>query len=127
MKQIEKGLISGKEALIALANGEEVEFKHNCHGWVTCLGLNVEQIMGSMFQMRIKPKPMLLNGIEIPVSFEPEEGDEVWFIDSDNKRGYSSDTIGQGCEEYWIQFGAWRSEDEIEQVVAALRKVFKGQ
>jgi len=48
------------------------------------------------------------------------------FIDSDNKRGYSSDTIGKGCKEYWIQFGAWKSEDEIKQVVAALRKVFKG-
>ena len=127
MEQVEKGLISGKEALIALANGEKVEIKriHDAD-WQYGMCFGVSVFFSDDVKFRIKPKPMLLNGIEIPVPFEPEEGDEVWFIDCDSNRGYSSDVIGQGCKEHWIQFGAWKSEDEIKQVVAALLKVFKG-
>ena len=134
MEQVEKGLISGKEALIALANGDTVEVtSSSIEDWHELNGnspvsllLTGKNIKGFDFKFRIKPKTILLNGIEIPVPFEPEEGDEVWFIDCDSNRGYSSDVIGQGCKEHWIQFGAWKSEDEIKQVVAALLKVFKG-
>ena len=126
MEQSEKGLISGKEALIALANGEEIENWNGSVWWNVEGTWQLEAFLKTDRKFRIKPKPMLLNGIEIPVPFEPEKGDEVWFIDCDSNRGYSSDAIGQGCKERWIQFGAWRSEDEIKKVVAALRKVFKG-
>ncbi|MBJ9903167.1 hypothetical protein [Acinetobacter bereziniae] len=55
-------LIDGKAALIALANGEEVEFKHDAHGWVTCLGLNIEQVIHGMYQLRLKPRIISING-----------------------------------------------------------------
>lgn len=129
MEQVEKGLISAKDAFNKLCDGHNVQFLEDDQ-WLSLKeyigNFSALDFMGDDIKFRIKPKTILLNGIEIPVPFEPEEGDEVWFIDCDNKRGYSSDTIGQGCEEYWIQYGAWRSEDEVQQVVAALRKVFKG-
>ena len=128
MKQIEKGLISGKEALIALANGEEVEFYY-IGDWHSLIysNVHVKCVLNESYKFRIKPKTILLNGIEIPAPFEPKDGDEVYFIDCVTSEGYSSDVIGRGCEDRWIQFGAWRTEDEIKQVVAALLKVFKGE
>ena len=117
-------LISGKEALIALANGETVEFNHGSHGWVNCLGLNVEQILGSMFQMRLKPRTITINGIEVPAPFKPEDGDQFWHLYPSMGRGYNF-TVSIDSDHYQ-QFGAWRTEEEIKQVVAALRQVFGG-
>ena len=115
-------LISGKEALIALANGEEVEFNQGSHGWVDCLCLNVEQILGSMFQMRLKPRTIKINGVEVPAPFEPKVGDSVWVINEDNPDGYALlDKVDKYLK---FTFGAWRTEEEIKQVVEALRNVF---
>lgn len=119
-------LISGKEALIALANGEEVEFFYR-DAWDS-IGemIVIDHFTNDKFKFRLKPRTITINGIEVPAPFEPEEGDAVYFIDCETNRGYSSDAIGGGCVEQWIQFGAWRTEEEIKQVVAALRSIFKG-
>lgn len=127
-------LISGKEALIALANGEVVECSSISIGeWhelndnsPLSLLLTGKNRNGFDFQFRLKPRTITLNSIELPAPFEPKDGDEVYFIDCETGRGYSSDAIGRGCKEQWIQFGAWRKESEIKQVVAALRNVFGG-
>ncbi|WP_191112824.1 hypothetical protein [Acinetobacter lwoffii] len=116
-------LISGKEALIALANGETVEFNHGSHGWVNCLGLNVEQILGSMFQMRLKPRTITINGIEVPAPFEPKDGDKTYYLNDGMSNGYRE---SEHLEHFEYHFGAWRTEEEIKQVVAALRQVFGG-
>ena len=117
-------LISGKEALIALANGEEVEFNQGSHGWVDCLCLNVEQILGSMFQMRLKPRTIKINGVEVPAPFKPKVGEKYYFVYPEDCIGYRSrDCIGELIAN---QFGAWRTEEEIKQVVEVLRNVFKG-
>lgn len=117
----EQGLISGADAKLAWAKGEELEFySPDLDMW---FGLNDEPFMSDVFDtrnIRIKQRTITLN-VEIPAPFEPEDGDVVYFIDCDTKIGYSSDIIGQGCDPEWIQFGAWKSEDEIKQVVAALR------
>lgn len=116
----EQGLTSGADALRALADGEEVEFFYR-DVWDSIGEMVViEHFTNDKFKFRIKPSTVKTE-IEIPKPFEPKEGDEVYFIDCDTKRGYSSDIIGQGCDPEWIQFGAWKSEDEIKQVVAALR------
>ena len=120
-------LISGKEAKLAWANGENVEFySEDLDKWFS---LNDDVFLSDVFdtrKLRLKPRTITINGIEVPAPFEPKEGDEVYFIDCETNRGYSSDAIGGGCLEQWIQFGAWRTEDEIKQVVSALRSVFKG-
>lgn len=123
-------LISGKEALIALANGGDVECKNDVIGmdWSDATGLLVRSFFDPthMWDFRLKPRTITINGIEVPAPFEPKEGDAVYFIDCETNRGYSSDAIGGGCKERWIQFGAWRTEEEIKQVVSALRSIFKG-
>lgn len=114
-------LISGKEALIALANGEEVQIESNKQ-WVSADNCQVYQFLNRdcSYKFRLKPRTITINGIEVPAPFEPKGGDAYYYITFEFAEGYS----------YWNQLGchyggAWRDEDEIKQVVAALRSVFK--
>ena len=134
-------LISGKEALIALANGEDAECcvtKRDSglsEYWFSAKTLTIDEIEGEetegnpdgtgiyRIRFRLKPRTITINGIEVPAPFEPKEGDAYWHLDLDYEEGYASHSyIDYGS---WIQFGAWRTEDEIKQVVAALRSIFK--
>ena len=119
----EQGLISGVEAFNANMNGERVLWRYKENDWQEWTDLTAwskSALTDSNYSFKLKPNTVKIE-IEIPAPFEPEDDDEVYFIDCDTKRGYSSDVIGQGCDPDWIQFGAWKSEDEIKQVVAALR------
>ena len=120
-------LISGKEALIALANGEEVEYTNSCTpSWheLSVSGISINEIVNPKFnKFRLKPRTITLNNIEVPAPFEPKHGDEIWFLNPDYGCGYADGDYDPA--ESVIQFGAWRSEDEIKQVVSALRSVFK--
>ena len=113
-------LISSKEALIALANNQEVEyFDEKLGEWVY---MDITHHFKRDF--RLKPRTITINGIEVPAPFEPKEGDEVWCISDDHGCGY--------CMYDWqinhsVVIGAWRTEAEIKQVVEALRIVFKPQ
>ena len=119
-------LISGKDALIALANGEEVELQAiGDMNWYDSTQWTVGELLCFTGKFRLKPRHITINGIELPAPFKPENDDKVWFIDISSPKGYSNDVYNRCCREYWIQFGAWRTEEEIKQVVAALRQVFK--
>lgn len=135
-------LISGKEALIALANGEEVEVRHPHDKWYE----NWESLNGSGgkffllylldestgYQFRLKPRTITLNGIEVPAPFEPKNGEDFYYLDctSDNYGGWAK-TSWRNVESDAFKnntvFGAWRTEEEVKQVVAALRCVFGGE
>ena len=120
-------LISGREALIALANGDEVEWTHFSVGeWhkvpqkTAKLQYFLDDDLGWKF--RLKPRTITLNGIEVPAPFEPKVGEDYWHINPRYEKGYHfNDELDSFC-----QFGAWRTEEEIKQVVAALRQVFGG-
>ena len=58
-------LISGKEALIALANGEEVEFFYR-DVWDS-IGemIVIDHFMSDKFKFRLKPRTITLNGVEL--------------------------------------------------------------
>lgn len=116
-------LISGKEALIALANGEEVQIESNKQ-WVSVENCQVYQFLykNCDYKFRLKPRTVVINGIEIPAPFEPKEGDAVFVLDNSNQLGFSTFTYNSGF--YHVNFGAWRTEDEIKQVIKALRGVF---
>ena len=118
-------LISGKEALIALANGEEVEARHKQTGmgWSNAMTLNLFSFHSSLFEFRLKSRTIKLS-LEIPAPFEPNHGDEIWFLNPDYGCGYADGDYDPA--ESVIQFGVWRTEDEIKQVVAALRQIFGG-
>ena len=114
-------LISGKEALIALANDRDVEYlDENLNEWV-CMD------MAHHFKrkFRLKPHTILINGIEVPAPFEPKCGDMVWCLSELTPSGYEARTAYEP-EDFFSNLGYWRTEEEIKQVVAALRQVFGG-
>ena len=101
-------LISGKEALIALANDQEVEyFDEKLGEWVY---MDITHHFKRDF--RLKPRTITINGVEVPAPFEPENDDE--------KENSYVITLGGG------KFH-WRTSSDYKQVVEALRSVFKPQ
>lgn len=126
-------LISGKEALKALANGGDVEFKNPFQNfWVDIKSLTITEIEGGYYvcsddgtkvktQFRRKPRTITLNGIEVPAPFKPSGDEEYWSLEPCEECGYS---MGMNVNHESLQFGAWRTEEEIRQVVEALRSIF---
>jgi len=112
-------LISGKEAKKLWADGESIEFMMSNGEWGE---LYPEHELGifDRKQFRLKPQTITLNGIEVPAPFKPEEGETYWYI-WDSELGYS---FAENRLGYRVGIAAWRTEEEIEQVVAALRSVF---
>ncbi|WP_180033383.1 hypothetical protein [Acinetobacter sp. YH12233] len=132
-------LISGKEALIALANGESVQKRSDSWAGDHWLDISRKELFnlecflsglnrnGETIKFRLKPRTIKINEIEVPAPFKPEDGDKYYYIDSNRKICYDWDN--NDCEttdENRVAFGAWRTEEEIKQVVAALRQVFGG-
>lgn len=133
-------LISGKEALIALANGEKVQWcSKDFPVWddLDTWNANTRNFLHDTcikeggFNYRLKPRTIRLNGIEVPAPFNPKNGEDFYYLDctSDNYGGWAK-TSWRNVESDAFKnntvFGAWRTEDEIKQVVAALRQVFGG-
>ena len=129
-------LISGKEALIALANGESVQCANavtlnwsdvdgDCH---IDLFTTAKNRNGFDFVFRLKPRTIAINGIEVPAPFEPKFGEGYFYLNAKYKDGYSKTMREPLCNQdnKNIENGAWRTEEEIKQVVAALRQVFGG-
>ena len=120
--------ISGKEALIAWYEGLEIEVKHSSTGWFVFNDHNfgITVFKSEDHQFRLKPRTITINGIEVPAPFEPKEDCQVWIIDdgkTDNCRKYNYEVEGDERNTF---IGMWRTEEEIKQVVSALRSVFKG-
>ena len=121
-------LISGKEALIALANGEGVECKNNVTGmdWSDATGLLVNSFFNTTntWVFRLKPRTITINGIEVPATFNPKEGEVFYYINDYSEDGYDWTNYCDKIFNNTVWIGKWRSEDEIKQVMAALRSVF---
>lgn len=128
-------LISGKEALIALANGKEVEYWCESYPsiqkrWTPLKALNEYKLSylledNPLFKFRLKPRTITINGIEVPTPFEPKDGDDfrIYYLHGLHERGYDWMHSTHYREFHLV----WRTEEEIKQVVAALRSVFKPQ
>ena len=121
-------LISGKEALIALANGEEVEYTNSCTpSWheLSVSGISINEIVNPKFnKFRLKTRTITINGIEVPacgVGYKPHTF--MFVLNSLELCEYSKIILDESDEipPYW-----WSTEEEIKQVVAALRQVFGG-
>ncbi|MHA3079683.1 hypothetical protein [Acinetobacter sp. ANC 5502] len=120
-------LISGKEAKPAWANGRELEISY-IGEWMKFDNNHPLTVFDREdIAFRLKPRTITLNGIEVPVPFEPSVGDMYWFICCTNLKGFYCKAFKNSSDdECYIMLGAWRTEEEIKQVVAALRQVFKG-
>lgn len=115
--------MTGKEALIALANGEEVQIK--CvkdDEWYDSTLWTVGELLRWQGEFRLKPRTITINGIEVPAPFEPKDGDKTYYLNDGMTDGYRE---CEHLEHFEYHFGAWRTEEEIRQVVAALRSIFK--
>ena len=119
-------LISGKEALIALANGDEVECSNSITGmdWCDATGLLVKSFFDAthMWEFRLKPRIITINGIEVPRnSKRHDKEDVVWLINTSCENWYDW-IYGSDCDSSTLY---WKTEQEVKQVVEALRSVFK--
>lgn len=119
-------LISGKEALIALANGEEVENFNGSAWWSVDKSWEVGAFLTDR-KFRLKSKTIKLNGIEVPVcGSNYQEGETIFVLDDCcDERGYIEYSVSGYQYQNSIPKLWWRNEDEIKQVVAVLRSVFK--
>ena len=120
-------LISGKDALIALANGKEVQSRLKPYDtWNSCIKFwTVNEILSYTGAFRIKPRTTTINGIEVPSPQKdiPKKGDDVFTLDfTNNCGGFTSWKCQHSINTFSYEW--WRTEDEIKQVVAALRSVF---
>ncbi len=120
--QPEQGLISGADALRALADGEEVELKDKENNWVRANNHHLLGVfLGNAFDFRLKPRTVKLE-IEVPAPFDPKYGDYVFTIDSNATDGWTK-FLYQASMERKIIYGAWRTEAEIKIVVEQLHKL----
>ena len=124
-------LISGKEAKLAWANGEQLQISNTIVGEDfydmddSKTTLNIFDL--DFYKFRLKPRTITLNNIEIPAPFEPKEGDKYYHISIQTSLGYGWDEWEDSDYDARASiFGAWQTEEEIKQVVSALRSVFKG-
>ncbi len=118
-------LISGKEALIALASGKEVQwatgndFQDITDEW------QIREFLHPSFKFRLKPRTITVNGIEVPAPADDKDYHHqgIWILNSLELKeyGYVVLDITNELPRYW-----WKSEEEIQQVVAALSQVFGG-
>lgn len=119
-------LISGAEALRALADGKSIEWQDdNGIWWPLGVGWTWNQIVNSLNgiqALRLKPQTIKLE-LELPKPFEPEEDCHVYILDdgkTDGYRRYSYEVHGDKGNTF---IGIWRTEEEIKQVVEQLRKI----
>ena len=121
-------LISGKEALIALANSEEVQIWNGNIWWDVEGDYQIDVFLKTERKFRIKPRTISINGIEVPAPFEPKDGNTCFIVDTEQDEGFYRFTFNEnsGVHKNYIYLGVWRTKEEIKQVVAALRQVFGG-
>ncbi|MCJ9255791.1 hypothetical protein [Acinetobacter baumannii] len=116
-------LISGADALRALADGKEVEgFSEENEEWIPIVYFSVQEVVNGLYKFRLKPQTIKLE-LELPKPFEPEEDCHVYILDdgkTDGYRRYSYEVHGDKGNTF---IGIWRTEEEIKQVVEQLRKI----
>ncbi|MCE6007609.1 hypothetical protein [Acinetobacter soli] len=120
---VEQGLISGADALRALADGKEVEVKDKENNWVRANNHHLlGMFLGNAFDFRLKPRTVKLE-IEVPAPFEPKDGELFWHISPGYEKGFAKSMYDDRNVNTWQQFGAWRTEAEIKIVVEQLSKL----
>ena len=121
----EQGLISGADAKLAWAKGEDVQILCAFDEFCTITNnLSLSIFDDPKNKFRLKPRTITLN-VEIPAPFEPKDGEIFWFVSPYTYKGYDSKYFVDDCTGVLLN-GVWRTEEEIKQVVEALRGGIKG-
>ena len=117
-------LISGKEAKVAWAEGVTVQVATGADQFRTLVSSDDLGIFDRGNYFRLKPRTITINGIEVPATFNPKEGEVFYYINDYSEDGYDWANSCSNLFNNTVWIGKWRSEDEIKQVIAALRSVF---
>lgn len=127
-------LISGAEALRALIDGHEVQGRlENQVQWTDINPKSDDTLVKSFLTeknrigircyFRFKPQTIKLE-LELPKPFEPKVGDIYWFLSPFYSTGYEHCTFANdSSDKLHVQYGAYRSEDDVKQAVEQLRKI----
>ncbi len=118
--------INGEQAAELYIQGKFIQLLNIADDWVDV----DENVKISYFRMRKdelvfreKPPFITVNGIEVPKSSDTYSGGLIWILCGTDTREYTSLALDENDE---LPAYFWRTEDEIKQVVAALRQVFGG-
>ncbi|MGX2710709.1 hypothetical protein [Acinetobacter baumannii] len=134
-KPQEPALISGAEALRALADGKEVDVHESTYKnevWFnlketkfTPAEILAEKVRNKPYTLTFRLKPQTIKiELELPKPFEPKVGEEYFYLNSGRESGFAKKLHdGKKLDYMSTQFGAWRTEEEIKQVVEQLRKI----
>lgn len=126
IKKSNPALISGADAFTYLIGGSnDVQTKLNdTEKWRDVpTGMSWAAFANPDRKFRLKPRTIKLE-IEIPAPFEPQVGEEYFYINSGRESGFAKKLHdGKKLDNMATQFGAYRTEDEIKQVVEQLRKI----
>lgn len=132
-------LISGEDVVLALLEGKDLLWKKTEWDndekepvfksmWNIEELLTGETVIGEVVEFYLKPRTITINGIEVPAPFEPKRNEQFYTLNAFFKNGYErfrlSDDYDSEFQSASMNF-VWRTEEEIKQVVAALREVFK--
>ncbi|MDO7424679.1 hypothetical protein Q5X52_01430 [Acinetobacter baumannii] len=118
-------LISGAEALDALKAKKEVEYcgEGLNDSWLSAETLPVVYFLTDSFRFRLKPQTIKVE-LELPKPFEPKVGDIYWFLSPFYSTGYDHCTFANdSSDKLHVQYGAYRSEDDVKKAVEQLRKI----
>lgn len=118
--------ISGEDAKLAWAKGQQVQVRPKTPSgtWGDLSGRHSLDIFGQgdSYEFRLKTRAILINGIEVPCCGQGYRyGDAMYILNSLDPSEYSMIVLDEIDEVplYW-----WNTEEEIKQVVEALRQVF---
>ncbi|MDC5100960.1 hypothetical protein NRA35_14130 [Acinetobacter baumannii] len=119
-------LISGADAFTYLIGGSnDVQTKLNdTEKWRDVpTGMSWAAFANPDRKFRLKPQTIKLE-LELPKPFEPKVGEEYFYINSGRESGFAKKLHdGKKLDYMATQFGAYRTEEEIKQVVEQLRKI----
>lgn len=126
-------LISGAEALRALADGvkpEDIEGRFS-NGFTKSfvpmdgkVSVFVQYLNEKLF--RLKSQTIKVE-LELPKPFEPKEDGYVYIIDDNQVSGYQKYYFVVEGDNELDFIGVWHTEEEIKQVVEQLRKIRGGK
>ncbi|MDC5247458.1 hypothetical protein OHW55_12180 [Acinetobacter baumannii] len=123
LEEKDPALISGADALRALADGKDVQWATGDDFQDVTGQWEIREFSHPSFRFRLKPQTVKLE-IELPKPFEPKEGDIYWFLSPFYSTGYDHCTFANdSSDKLHVQYGAYRSEDDVKKAVEQLRKI----
>ncbi|MFI8146072.1 hypothetical protein [Acinetobacter sp. ABJ_C5_2] len=126
-KPQDPALISGREAWLAFFDGLHVQWSgSDREAWFNFKeeDWNTQSLKNDGFIFRLKPQTIKVE-LELPKPFVPKDGDDCFIVDSEQEDGFYRFTYSEnsGFHQNFIQFGAYKTEDDVKKAVEQLRKI----